>query len=71
MCSRKSSQPQNSRIDLGFELAHFKGKLPKRMIDTGGLAKKDRITHRLEIRAAEQIDGDAKKWLKTAYDLDA
>ncbi len=41
------------------------------MIDTGGLAKKDRITHRLEIRAAEQIDGEAKKWLKTAYDLDA
>jgi len=71
MCSRKSSQPQNSRIDLGFALAHFKGKLPKRMIDTGGLAKKDRIAHRLEITAAEQIDGEAKKWLKTAYDLDA
>ena len=41
------------------------------MIDTGGLAKKDRITHRLEITAAEQIGGEAKKWLKTAYDLDA
>jgi hypothetical protein len=61
----------NSRIDLGFALAHFKGKLPKRMINTGGLAKKDRITHRLEITAAEQIDGEVKKWLKTAYDLTA
>ncbi len=60
----------NSRIDLGFALTNYKGKLPKRLIDTGGLAKKDRITHRIEITAAEQIDGDVKKWLKTAYDLD-
>ena len=60
----------NSRVDLGFALAHFKGKLPKRIIDTGGLAKKDRITHRIEITAAEQIDGEVKKWLKAAYDLD-
>jgi len=61
----------NSRIDLGFALTHYKGKLPKRLIDTGGLAKKDRITHRIEITAAEQIDNGVKKWLKTAYDLDA
>ncbi len=60
----------NSRIDLGFALTHYKGKLPKRLIDTGGLAKKDRITHRIEVTATEQIDSDVKKWLKTAYDLD-
>ena len=60
----------NSRIDLGFALTHYKGKVPKRLIDTGGLAKKDRITHRMEIKAAEQIDGEVKRWLKTAYDLD-
>jgi hypothetical protein len=60
----------NSRIDLGFALTHYKGKLPGRLIDTGGLAKKDRITHRIEISAMEQIDGEVKKWLKTAYDLD-
>ena len=30
----------NTRIDLGFALAHYKGKLTKRIIDTGGLAKK-------------------------------
>jgi ATP-dependent helicase YprA (DUF1998 family) len=60
----------NSRIDLGLALTHYKGKLPKHVIDTGGLAKKDRITHRIEITAAEQIDGDVKKWLRTAYDLD-
>jgi Domain of unknown function (DUF5655)/Domain of unknown function (DUF4287) len=61
----------NSRIDLGFALTHYKGKLLKRFIDTGGLAKKDRITHRIEITAAEQIDDEVKKWLKTAYELDA
>ncbi len=60
----------NTRIDLGFALTHHKGKLPKRMIDTGGLAKKDRITHRIELSAVAEIDGEVKKWLKTAYDLD-
>jgi Domain of unknown function (DUF5655) len=60
----------NTRIDLGFALTHYKGKLPKRLVDTGGLAKKDRITHRIEITAVEQIDGEVKKWVKTAYDLD-
>jgi len=61
----------NSRVDLGFALAKYKGKLPKRIIDTGGLAKKDRITHRIELKSAGEIDGEVKKWLKTAYDLDA
>ena len=60
----------NSRIDLGFALTHNKGKLPKRLIDTGGLAKKDRITHRIEITSAEQIDDEVRKWLRTAYELD-
>ena len=60
----------NTRIDLGLALAHHKGKVPKRLIDTGGLAKKDRITHRMELKAVEEIDGDVKKWLETAYDLD-
>jgi len=60
----------NSRIDLGFALAKYKGKFPKRLIDTGGLAKKDRITHRIEITDAGQIDDDVRKWVKTAYELD-
>jgi len=51
-------------------LTDYKRKLPKQLIDTRGLAKKDGITHRIEITAAEQIDGEVKKWLKTAYDLD-
>ena len=60
----------NTRVDFGLALTHYKGKLPKRLVDTGGLAKKDRITHRIEITDARQIDADVKKWLKTAYDLD-
>jgi hypothetical protein len=61
----------NSRIDLGFALTHYKGKLPKRLIDTGGLAKKDRITHRIAIQSANEIDAEVKKWLERAYDLDS
>jgi hypothetical protein len=44
--------------------------LPKRLIDTGGLAKKDRVTHRIELKATEEIDGDVKNRLKIACDLD-
>ena len=61
----------NTRVDFGLALAHYKGKLPKRLVDTGGLAKKDRITHRIEITDTKQIDVDVKKWLRTAYELDA
>ncbi len=60
----------NTRVDLGLALAQYQGKLPKRLIDTGGLAKKDRITHRMELKASENIDGEVKRWLKIAYDLD-
>ena len=60
----------NTRIDLGFALAKYKGKLPKRLIDTGGLAKKDRITHRMELKASADIDSEVKRWLKISYDLD-
>ncbi len=61
----------NSRIDLGLCFTTYKGKLPKRVIDTGGLAKKDRITHRIELTATNQIDAEVVKFLKLAYSLDA
>jgi hypothetical protein len=61
----------NSRVDLGLSLTHYKGKLPKRVIDTGGAEKKDRITHRIEIKEPGEIDADVRKWLKVAYELDA
>lgn len=61
----------NTRVDLGFALAKYKGKLPKRLIDTGGLAKKDRITHRIELKTVSDLNDEVKQWLKTAYELDA
>lgn len=59
-----------TRVDLGLALTHFKGKLPKRILDTGGLAKRDRITHRIELKTTAEIDDEVEKWLKTAYLLD-
>lgn len=61
----------NTRVDLGLCLTHYKGKLPERIVDTGGAAKKDRITHRIEIKNISEINVEVKAWLKTAYDLDA
>ena len=57
-----------TRIDLGF--AHGKTKTTGRLIDTGGFAKRNRITHRIPITTLAEIDDEVKRWLKTAYDLD-
>ena len=57
------------RIDLGFALGDMKPK--RRLIDTGGFAKKDRITHRIPITSLDDIDNEVKQWLKVAYDRDA
>ena len=58
-----------TRIDFGLALG--KMKTPKRLIDTGGFAKKDRITHRIPVTKLAEIDDEVKRWLKTAYELDA
>jgi hypothetical protein len=58
-----------TRIDFGFALGDTKAK--GRLIDTGGFAKKDRITHRIEITSLEDINDEVKRWLKVAYDRDA
>jgi hypothetical protein len=59
----------NTRIDFGLALGNMK--TPKRLIDTGGFAKKDRITRRIEITSLKDIDAEVKRWLKIAYNLDA
>lgn len=56
------------RIDFGLALGDTKAK--GRLIDTGGFAKKDRITHRFEITSLQDIDDDVKRWLKVAYERD-
>jgi hypothetical protein len=58
----------NTRIDLGFCLRGVK--TPRRLIDTGGEAKGDRITHRIPITSLDEIDDEVKQWLKRAYELD-
>ena len=60
-----------TRIDLGFCLLKLGKKPPKRFVDTGGAKKGDRITHRVEITSAADIDAEVKSWLKIAYELDA
>jgi hypothetical protein len=64
-------KPFASRLDLGFALGDpATVKDPGvRLKDTGGFAKKDRITHKLEIVS----EGDLKAalpWLKQAYERD-
>ena len=58
-----------TRIDFGLALGDTK-KTPKRLIDTGGFAKKDRITHRFEITSLKDIDDEVKEWLRNAYERD-
>lgn len=58
-----------TRIDFGLALGDTK-KTPRRLIDTGGFAKKDRITHRFEITSLKDIDDEVKRWLQAAYQRD-
>jgi len=58
----------NTRIDLGFALGNMK--TPRRLIDTGGYEKKDRITRRIEIKTNADIDDEVKRWLRKAYVFD-
>jgi hypothetical protein len=58
-----------TRVDFGLALKETPAK--GRLIDTAGLAKKDRITHRIEITSVDDIDAFVEKWLRNAYELDA
>jgi hypothetical protein len=58
-----------TRIDFGLAL----GNTPAagRLLDTGGFAKGDRITHRFALSRLEEIDDEVARWLEAAYDRDA
>lgn len=58
-----------TRIDFGLALKNTKAQ--GRLIDTGGFAKGDRISHRIEITSLEDIDDEVKMWLRKAYEMDA
>ena len=59
-----------TRIDLGLALEGVARELPERLIDTGGLAKKDRITHRFAVTSVDEVDGEVGESLRVAYELD-
>lgn len=58
-----------TRIDFGLALGKGTA-FTARLKDTGGIAKKNRITHKVEITKPEDIDAEVKKWLRLAYDRD-
>ena len=58
-----------TRIDFGFALQDTKA--TGKLLDTGGFAKKDRITHKMEVTKLDDLDDELKRWLKVAYDQDA
>jgi hypothetical protein len=57
-----------TRIDMGFALGDTKA--TGRLIDTGGFAKKDRITHRIPIAGLADIDAEVEEWMRAAYERD-
>ena len=59
------------RVDLGLALKKYTDELSVNLIDTGGLQKGDRITHRFALSQVDDITEEVKKWLQIAYDLDA
>ena len=56
----------NTRIDLGLALGALPGE--GRLLETGGYAKKDRITHRIGLVSLDEIDNELIHWLRRAYD---
>jgi hypothetical protein len=56
-----------TRLDLGLSLRGTP--FTERLLDTGGTAKKDRITHRIAITSLADIDDEVKYCLQMAYEL--
>jgi hypothetical protein len=57
-----------TRLDLGLALKNTE--VTGRLIDTGGLAKKDRITRRIPLATLAEVDNEVRHWLRLAYDMD-
>lgn len=55
-----------TRVDVGLVLPRVKAE--GRLSPAGSIGN-DRMTHRIEITTAKEIDGEVKRWLKAAYDL--
>ncbi|MHB1223644.1 MAG: DUF5655 domain-containing protein [Gemmatimonadaceae bacterium] len=57
-----------TRLDLGLALGDVP--LAGRLEDSGGLARKDRITRRIALRSVADVDDEVLGWLHRAYELD-
>ncbi|MEP6690537.1 MAG: DUF5655 domain-containing protein [Gemmatimonadaceae bacterium] len=55
-----------TRIDLGLALGDRAA--TGRLIDTGGRAKKDRITHRVAMATLANVDAEVEAWMRAAYE---
>jgi Domain of unknown function (DUF5655) len=55
------------RLSLALKGERF----TKRLVDTGGTAKKDRLSHRVDIALPAEIDGAVEAALRRAYEADA
>jgi hypothetical protein len=64
----KLTASTKTRLDLGLCLRGVP--FSKRLTDTGGTAKKDRITHNIAISSLDDLDPELKKWWKKAYEMD-
>jgi hypothetical protein len=60
----------NTRIDFGLSLGPGVP-FTARLKDTGGIKKKDRITHKIEVSTPKDINAELRKWLKAAYQRNA
>ncbi len=60
-----------TRLELGLCLKGYAKPLIARLIDTGGLQKGDRITHRFDLASADEVDAQVAEWLQIAWDLNA
>ena len=56
-----------TRLDLSLALRDTTA--PPRLINTGGFAKKDRLTHRFAISKPEEIDDEVRHWFRVAYEM--
>jgi hypothetical protein len=55
-----------TRIDFGLSLKGVEA--TGRLLSTGGEAKGDRITHRIAVTSAEDVDAFLERWLRLAYE---
>ncbi len=60
-----------TRIDLGLALKGIEHPTSASVLDTGGLARGDRITHRIPLEALDEITDEVRDWLDRAYALDS